>query len=355
MYSLMRAAWQNHKQGYKMNIRVVGLVCASIFLGASGCAKKSEVVVYTALDQEFSEPIFQAFEKETGIHVLAKYDTESTKTVGLVNTIIAESSNPRCDVFWNNEIVNTIRLKDKNLLQPCAPENAPLFPTEFRAPDNTWFGFAARARILIVNTNLVPDSLDIRSIFDLTKSELMGKIGIAKPLFGTTATQMACLYAVLGPEKTKSWLMELKTNKAIVESGNKMCAVDVAQGNIVAALTDTDDAIGEMRNGAPVKIIFPDSRDNGIGTLLIPNTLSLVKGCPNPQEGLRLINYLLSPAVEEKLARGDSAQIPLNSQASATAHPLSPLPASWMKVDFSAAAQQFEPAAQWIQETFMAP
>ena len=166
---------------------------------------------------------------------------------------------------------------------------------------------------------------------------------------------MACLFAAFGPERAKSWLMDLKANGVVVEPGNKMCAVDVAQGNIVAALTDTDDAIGEMHNGAPVKIVFPDSQENGAGTLLIPNTLSLVKDCPHPQEGMRLINYLLSPEVEETLASGDSAQIPLNSRSSAFAHPLAPLPKFWMKVDFTAAAKQFEPSAQWIQETFMAP
>ena len=338
-----------------MKMKSAGLVCAMIFLCAMGCANKSEVSVYTALDQEFSEPIFQAFEKATGIRVLAKYDTESTKTVGLVNTIIAEGGNPRCDVFWNNEIVNTIRLKDRNLLQPCSPDNAGYYPAEFRDPDGTWYGFAARARVLIVNTNLVSGSAIPNSIFALTEPALKGKVGIAKPLFGTTATQMACLFAVFGPEKVKSWLMDLKANGVAVESGNKMCAVDVAQGNIVAALTDTDDAIGELRNGAPVKIVFPDSQENGVGTLLIPNTLSLVKDCPHPQEGMRLINYLLSPEVEETLASGDSAQIPLNSRSSASAHPLAPLPKFWMKVDFGAAAKQFESAAQWIQETFMAP
>lgn len=338
-----------------MKLNAAGLVCAMFLLGAMGCAKKSEVVVYTALDQEFSEPIFQAFEKATGIRVLAKYDTESTKTVGLVNTIIAEAGNPRCDVFWNNEIVNTIRLKDRNLLQPCAPENAEYYPAEFRDPDGTWYGFAARARVLIVNTTLASGAAAPDSIFDLTESALKGRVGIAKPLFGTTATQMACLFSVFGPEKAKSWLMGLKANGVVVESGNKMCAVDVAQGKLAAAMTDTDDAIGELRNGAPVKIVFPDSQDNGVGTLLIPNTLSLVKNCPHSQDGLRLINYLLSPEVEETLAKGASAQIPLNSRSSASAHPLAPLPKFWMKVDFGAAAKQFEPAAQWIQETFMAP
>ena len=45
---------------------------------AAGCRRspQPEVVVYTALDREFSEPVFQDFQRATGIRVLAKYDVE---------------------------------------------------------------------------------------------------------------------------------------------------------------------------------------------------------------------------------------------------------------------------------------
>ena len=52
------------------------------------------VVVYTALDREFSEPILKAYSKETGVKVLPKFDVESTKTVGLTNLLIAERARP---------------------------------------------------------------------------------------------------------------------------------------------------------------------------------------------------------------------------------------------------------------------
>ncbi len=99
---------------------------AGIVLGffLVGCGSrepiKQEVVVYAALDQEFSKPIFDDFTRETGIEVKAKYDTESTKTVGLVSEIIAERERPRCDLFWNNEMLNTLRLAKLGLLRPAA-------------------------------------------------------------------------------------------------------------------------------------------------------------------------------------------------------------------------------------------
>ena len=49
--------------------------------------------------------------ERTGLKVRAQYDVEQNKTVGLVNRLIAEKDAPQCDVFWNNEIAHTIRLK----------------------------------------------------------------------------------------------------------------------------------------------------------------------------------------------------------------------------------------------------
>ncbi len=76
-----------------------------------GCSDKrnskenqASVVVYTSLDQVFSEPILKAFEEKTGIKVKAVYDSEATKTTRLVNRLIAEKQSPQADVFWNSEL-----------------------------------------------------------------------------------------------------------------------------------------------------------------------------------------------------------------------------------------------------------
>ena len=44
-----------------------------------------KIVVYTSVDQVFSEPILKLFEKETGIRVMPDYYVEASKTTGLVN------------------------------------------------------------------------------------------------------------------------------------------------------------------------------------------------------------------------------------------------------------------------------
>jgi iron(III) transport system substrate-binding protein len=314
-----------------------------------------EVVVYTALDRQFSEPILADFTARTGIQAEAVYDTESTKTVGLVNRIRAEANRPRCDVFWNNELLNTLRLKQEGLLQSCTPAHAQDYPMQDRDPDGYWFGFAARARVILVNTDLVkPDEVP-SSIVELGNPKWKGRAGIAKPLFGTTASHMAYLFAVLGPQEASALLDSFKVNNIQVAAGNKACAEMVAAGRLALGLTDTDDAVAELDAGKPVRIIFPDAAEGQMGTLLLPNTLALVRDCPHPEAGTRLIDYLLSPEVEGRLAAGPAAQIPLNSRATAKSRVGSVADLHPMKVDFARAAEMFGPATEYVEQHFLSP
>ncbi len=313
------------------------------------------MVVYTALDREFSEPILAEFTRRTGIAVRAVYDTESTKTIGLVNRIRAERDRPRCDVFWNNEILNTLRLKAEGLLEAVELPEAAAIPPQFRDPDGTWFGFAGRARVLIVHTQLLAPNQRPRSIFDLTRPGLRGRVGLAKPLFGTTASHVAALFATLGPQKARNWLRALKHNQVRIVGGSRDAARLVGRGTLACALTDTDDAILELDAGRPVEIILPDQQPGGLGALLLPNTVALIRGAPHRDAGIRLMRYLLSDEVEARLARGRSAQIPL--RRGATARSRLPLPENphWMQIDYAAAAARFADAADFIEHVFLAP
>ncbi len=330
-------------------------VAVVLFVGI-GCrrgAAKQEVVVYTALDRGFSEPILTKFEKDTGIRVKVQYDTEHTKTVGLVNTIRSEKKRPRCDVFWNNEIVNTLRLQKEGLLSPYKAKAAEAFPATFRDPEGHWTGFAGRARVLLVNTDLVKPEDEPKSIYDLADPKWKGKVGIAKPLAGTTASHAACLFEKLGSQKAKAFFASLKANGIQIESGNKGVAVKVGQGKLAFGLTDTDDAIIEVEAGRPVKIVYPDGAADQMGVLFIPNTLAMVKGGPNPEAAKKLIEYLLSPEVEIALARAKSAQIPLNPQVNERVRVKTPKDVKAMEIDFRAAADRFRDAALYIKDEFL--
>jgi iron(III) transport system substrate-binding protein len=169
-------------------------------------------------------------------------------------------------------------------------------------------------RVLIVNTDLVEQADFPRSIFDLTSERWSGQeVGIAYPLFGTSATHAAALYAVLGAQEGKRFYDTLKTKGVQVVEGNSVVRDLVAQGRLKAGLTDTDDAFQAVSDGAPVKIVVPDQE--GIGVFIIPNTVALVAGAPNPEEAGMMIDYLLSAAVENDLTSSGFIQAPLHAGA----------------------------------------
>ena len=274
--------------------------------------KPREVVIYTSVDQIFSEPILDKFEETTGINVRAVYDVEAIKTTGLVNRLIAENENPLADVWWNGEIAQTILLREEGVLTPYASPEATGIPDAYVDPDNYWTGFGGRARVCLVNTELMNPEDYPSSIYDfLDEKYTADQITIAYPIFGTTATHVAALYASLGPEEAEAFFTALSEREIRVVDGNGVVRDLVAEGSVMFGLTDTDDSIGAIERGAPVEMVFLDQGEDEMGTLLIPNTVALVKDGPNVEEAKMLIDFLLSEETVGELVEMGWFQLPL--------------------------------------------
>lgn len=331
-------------QGLTRRTAIYSLLAAGsgINRGARANQQGAEVTAYVALDREFSEPLLDDFQKTSRVSVRTKFDVESTKTIGLVNLIRSEAARPRADIFWNNEVINTIRLKNAGLLEAWKPKHHADFPTAFQDPEHFWHGFAARARVLVVNTTLVPMAERPKSLFDLASPRWRHKVAIAKPFFGTTATHAASLYAALGTAKADRFFADLHRNEAQVHSGNKPVAEAVAAGRVAIGLTDTDDALVMQAQGHPVAIVYPDQQPGQLGTLFLPNTLALVKNAPHAPQAKALLNWLYRPEVETHLSSGPSGQIPLSPKATKSPRVESPATVRPMEIRFEAAAEIFD-------------
>lgn len=351
-----RVVQSSLRQRTKFRPRLVGLcVWGVLCLGWLGCGGESprQVVVYTALDREFSEPLLDDYRKASETEVLAKYDVESTKTVGLVEALIAEKDRPRCDLFWNNEILNTIRLQKLGLLTALKSPHGEEFPAAMRDPAGHWYGFAARLRIIIVNTKLLKETEYPRSILELRDPKWRGRAGLAKPLFGTTATHLAVLFSVWGEERATTFLRDVLANKTQILGGNKQVATAVASGQLAWGLTDTDDALGQIEAGMPVAIVYPDQEQDGLGVLAIPNTLAIIKNSPHPDQARELREYLLTPQIENALANGPSGQVPIHPQATATKRIQAFSELTLQAVDWYKAADGWPAAMRVIREVIV--
>lgn len=333
-----------------------------ILISHPGCGRSEpRVVLYCAQDQEFAVGALDDFAKQTSLKVAPKFDTEADKSVSLYQELVREANRPRCDVHWNNEILSTIRLQRQGLLEPYASPSAEPYPAFAKAKDHSWHAFASRARVLLVNTELVSEKDWPRSLFDLTDPRFKNRVAMAKPQFGSTATHAACLFEVLGDEPAKGFFRGLRDNGVQIVQGNKQVAEGVGKGRFAVGLTDTDDAMGEVEAGRPVAIIFPD-RDGHkdyprMGTLFFPNTVALIRNSPNPDGGRKLIDYLLSVAVEKQLAESASHQIPLNPKVDAKLPPQIETPRTVrpMEVDFEKAADLWDGVQKFLANEISKP
>jgi iron(III) transport system substrate-binding protein len=110
-----------------------------------------------------------------------------------------------------------------------------------------------------------------------------------------------------------------------------------------------------LEKGMPVRLVYLDREPNGLGTLFIPNTLAALKNSPNPAAAERLADYLLSQEVEAALARGPSAQIPLNPSVKIEPRVATPASVHAMEVDWEEAVRKWDETAKFISEHFTAP
>ncbi|MBI5485821.1 MAG: extracellular solute-binding protein [Deltaproteobacteria bacterium] len=331
--------------GLVPSLAVVGLAST----GCKGTCRPGgdEVVIYTSVDQVFSAPVFWEFERRTGIRVRAVFDTEETKSTGVVNRLIAEAARPQADLFWSNDPVRQLLLVQRGLVEAYLSPNAAGIPPEFRSADGAWTGFAARARILLVNKELVPDADVPRSLRDLADPRWRGRFAIANPLFGTTTMHVAALFDAWGEAEARAFLDSLKANGVRIASSNGEVKRLVVAGEVAIGLCDTDDGNEALEEGAPVEIVYPDQ--DGTGTLVMPTTVVIIRGGPHPDAARRLVDYLLTAGVEQTMAE-QAAHMPLRPGVPAPpgVRPVTGLRA--MKVDYGRVATEMERIQPWLQE-----
>ena len=297
-------------EGGKARALLVLALLTGVPGAACGRASAPEVVVYTSEDQVFSEPILKDFEKTARITVRAVYDTEETKSAGVALRIVAERDHPQADVFWGNEPLRAIMLQQQGLLASYASPGGKDIPARYRDPAGYWTGFAARARVIVYNTSQVKPVEAPSSVRDLADPRWKGRAGLANPLFGTTTTQVAALFSLWGDQVAKRFLAAVKDNGVKIVTSNGEARDLVASGELAWAFADSDDANVALEQNKPVAVVYPDQ--TGLGTLVMPNVVAILKGAPHPDQAKRLVDYLLSPQVEERLAAGAAAQMPLH-------------------------------------------
>ena len=306
---------------------LIPVMAALVLAGMWLTILPDSLIVYCAHDAEYAQQILNDFSRKTGIPLQVRFDTEATKSLGLINLIIQERDQPRCDVFWNNELLGMVELREQGLLEAYTGSGWNRIPERYRDADGYWVGFAARMRVYLFNTRQVPASEE--ALDELLRLD-SNRIAMAKPLFGTTLTHYTVLWHLWGGERLQAWHRDLRLRGLREVDGNAAVKDVVAMGACDAGLTDTDDAFVALDNQMPVEMLpvrvsgqasttASSTRENPAAdvtpskwfTICIPNTAGIIKGTRRQDAARKLVDYLASEEAELAMARAKSRQIPL--------------------------------------------
>jgi putative spermidine/putrescine transport system substrate-binding protein len=207
--------------------------------------------------------------------------------------LIAEKTNPVADVtYLGGQVGPQARAAD--VLAPFKPQRWNDIPAGMKDPDGYWFTIHSGTLGLFVNTAALRGKPVPRSWADLLKPEYKGLVGYLNPAsaavgqVGVIAVNLALggSYDALDPGI--DFFRKLQANQPIVPT--QTAYARVLSGEIPILLDyDFNAYRAKYTDKAPVEFVIPRE-----GTQQLPYVMGLVARGPNPEQGRRVLDFVLS-------------------------------------------------------------
>lgn len=297
-----------------------------------------ELVIYSGRSEPLLQPVIDAFkERYPNVDVLLKAGSNSE----LANALIEEQSNPQADLFITTELFTVQSLAQEGVFQSYRPLGADQLPAEFLGTDNLWTGLTRRARVIMYNSDLVPEEELPTSIFDLTDPKWKGQIAAAGSTNGSMQAQIAAMRQLLGEEQTESWLNELLANDLTFFGGHTDVRKAVGAGEFQLGLVNHYYYHLQRAEGSNVGIVYPDQGEGQIGLITNATAAAIVNSAPHQEAAQAFMDFLVSPE-GQKLFAEQNYEYPLlpGVQLQGDVQPLDNFRLA--DVDIVAAAEDFD-------------
>ena len=263
---------------------------SAIMLAPTTPVSASELVIYSGRKESAIKPVVELFERKTGAKAVLKIG----KTSGLANEILQERQRPRADIFIATEAGVCEVLAREGVLDPYAPPGARPIPPEYKSSKGFWTGISGRARVILYNKGLVRDEEVPNSVLNLTDAKWKGKVAIAGTLERTTLSWLSALVQVMGESKAKTYVNDLLRGGLKILPDNSDVWRGVGSGEFALGLTNSPNYHLALKAGNPVGVVYPDQGPRGMGSLVNPNAVAILKGAKNLPEARRFVDFILS-------------------------------------------------------------
>ena len=194
--------------------------------GASGDGGGT-LTVYSGREEEIVEPLFEDFEKQTGIEIKARYGDSAE----LAATIAEEGDRSPADVFFAQDPGSVGSVEQAGRLATLPQSSLDRVPERFRDPDKHWVGTSGRVRVVAYNTDELKEDELPNSIFGYADERWKGKIGLA-PTNASFQAFVTAMRLSAGEERTRDWLEAIKENDPKLYEKNLQVVEAVGRGEI---------------------------------------------------------------------------------------------------------------------------
>jgi len=277
---------------------------ASLFVSTFVFA--DEVNVFNARHYKADGELYSKFTNMTGI----KVNLINGKSGALEKRILSEGADSSADLYITADAGRCGSMDAKGTLQNGLTSAAikAAVPKSFRT--SKWVGIAKRARIIY----FAPERVSGAELIGLTYESLAnpkwkGRLVIRKSNNIYNQSLVASLITNNGKKYTAEWAKGIVNNMARVPKGNdraQILAVAAGEADIAVANTYYLALMLSGKKGAEqqeaakkVKPFFPNQNDRG--THMNISGVGLVKGAPNKENAIKLVEFLLSKEAQEHI------------------------------------------------------
>lgn len=279
-------------------LRAAALALAGWLGGLAAAQAADPVNVYTIWPENYARPMFQEFEKQTGIKVnFLRFSSGEA-----LARVIAEKNNPRIDVLFGGPVETFAAGIKEGIFEPYKSPSFAKLPARFKQADGQWTAIADDPLVFMTNSgflktnNLKPPA----SWDDLLNPAYKNMLQMADArTSGTAVTRIFSVLEVNGRDEDKAfaYLKKLRQNVQVYTKSGGGGTLPTGLGQAAGGIFFIVDALETKAKGYDVVISFPKE---GIGTSA--EAIALIKGAKNPEAGKKLIDFATSAAMQSKLA-----------------------------------------------------
>ena len=272
-------------------------------------AQDNVLNLYSSRHYQTDEALYSGFTKQTGI----KLNRIEAGEDPLIQRIRNEGASSPADVLVTVDAGRLWRAEQMGLFQPIESKVlAERLPAHMHAADNLWFGFSARARVIVYNKAAV-NPADVQNYEDLADPKLKGKVCTRSGSHIYNLSLMSALIEHLGAAKAEQWAKGVVANFARAPKGGDTDQIKaVAAGECGVAISNSYYYVRLMKSKKPedqkvvaaTGLIWPNQKS--FGTHMNVSGAGVVKTAPHKAAAIKFLEYLTSNEAQSYFANGNN-------------------------------------------------